>query len=214
VGMCGTKMLFPDGSINSTAICISRSGAAWDRGRNEPDHGQYDVFEEVFGPCAGAALYRRSMLDDIGLFDEDFFLFMEDVDLAFRARLSGWMCMYVPTARVVHIHGGTAGFKSHLSIYYGNRNLLWYIVKNFPARTFFLSLPWLVVRNTMDIPYYGIQGMLLTILRAKKDMLLGIGKMIKKRKGIKKSVSAQEIEQWILPWNTSRSQKHVAAKIS
>ena len=149
IGMCGAKMLLPDGRINSTAICISRSGAAWDRGMGEQDHGQYDVAEEIFGPCAGAALYRRSMLNEIGLFDEDFFLFMEDVDLAFRAQLAGWRCRYVPTARVVHIHGGTAGAKSDTAIYYGNRNILWYIVKNFPIRTILISSPWIIGRNSV-----------------------------------------------------------------
>ena len=154
VGMCAAKMIFPDGRINSTGICISLSGAAWDQGIDEPDHGQYDVTEEVFGPCAGAALYRSSMLDEIGLFDEDFFLYMEDVDLAFRARLSGWTCIFVPTARVVHIHRGTAGFNTDISIYYGNRNLIWYVIKNFPSRTLLLSSPWIIGRNCADIPYY------------------------------------------------------------
>lgn len=201
VGVCGAKMVFPDGRINSTAICISRSGAAWDRGRGEPDHGQYDVIEEVFGSCAGAALYRRSMLDEIGLFDEDFFLFMEDVDLAFRARLSGWKCMYVPTARVVHIHGGTAGFRSHISIYYGNRNLVWYVVKNFPSRTLLLFSPWIIVRNCADLPYYLFKGMGLTIVRAKIDMIKGLHGMIEKRKNIKRMVSDDQIEKWILIWS-------------
>ena len=103
-GMCASKMLLPDGRINSTGICISRSGAAWDRGMNMPDQGQFDEGGEVFGPCGGAALYRRAMLDETGDFDEDFFLYMEDVDLAFRGRLSGWKCSYVPGARVMHIH--------------------------------------------------------------------------------------------------------------
>jgi GT2 family glycosyltransferase len=80
-GMCGSKMVFPDGRINSTGICISRSGAAWDRGIYEPDTEQYETSEMIFGPCAGAALYRRSLLDEVGLFDEDFFMYMEDVDL-------------------------------------------------------------------------------------------------------------------------------------
>jgi len=52
VGMCAFKMLFPDDRINSAGTCISRSGAAWDRGMFEPDQGQYDQQEEVFGPCA------------------------------------------------------------------------------------------------------------------------------------------------------------------
>ena len=100
VGVCAARMLLSDGRINSTGICLSRSGAAWDRGMFEPDEGQYEAREEVFGACAGAALYRKKMLDEIGLFDEDFFLYMEDVDLAFRARLAGWRCIYVPEAKV------------------------------------------------------------------------------------------------------------------
>lgn len=56
----------------------------------EADRGQYDAIEEVFGPSAGAALYRRKMLEEVGLFDEDFFAYMEDVDLAFRGQLAGW----------------------------------------------------------------------------------------------------------------------------
>jgi len=200
VGMCASKMVFPDGRINSTAICISRSGAAWDRGGGEQDHGQYNNAEEVFGPCAGAALYRRSMLDEIGLFDEDFFLFMEDVDLAFRARLSGWKCMYVPMARVVHIHGGTTGFRSEISIYYGNRNLVWYVMKNFPLQTLVLSSPWIITRNCADIPYYFLHGKGLAIIRAKLEMMKGFLLMVRKRKGIKRRVPVADIEKWIHVW--------------
>jgi hypothetical protein len=197
VGVCGAKMLLPDGRINSTAICISRSGAAWDRGMGEPDHGQYDIPEEVFGACAGAALYRRSILEEIGLFDEDFFLYMEDVDLAFRAQLAGWKCMYVPSARVVHIHGGTAGPGSDMAIYYGNRNLLWYIIKNFPPRILFLSIPWIIVRNCFDIPYYLLRKRGKAIARSKIDSLRGLHKMLIKRKGIEKKVPDNEILKWI-----------------
>ena len=132
VGMCASKMLFPDGRINSTGICISRSGAAWDRGMFEPDRGQYDLEEEVFGPCAGAALYRKEMLEEIGLFDEDFFLYMEDVDLAFRGRLAGWKCIYVPEAKVYPPSWRNSRFGSDLSVYYGNRNVIWYAIKDFP----------------------------------------------------------------------------------
>ncbi|MDD4484294.1 MAG: glycosyltransferase family 2 protein [Methanoregula sp.] len=201
VGMCGAKMTFPDGRINSTAICLSRSGAAWDRSMGEPDRGQYDTPEDVFGPCAGAALYRRAMLDDVGLFDEDFFLFMEDVDLAFRGRLAGWGCRYVPTARVVHIHGGTAGFKSDLSIYYGNRNLVWYVVKNFPSRTLLLSSPWIFGRQCAILPYYLLCGRGRAIIRAIVSMIKGLPAMIRKRRDIKHRIPAGEIEKWILCWS-------------
>jgi len=201
VGMCASKMVFPDGRINSTAICISRSGAAWDRGMGETDNGQYDRAEEIFGPCAGAALYRHSMLDEVGLFDEDFFLYMEDVDLAFRARLAGWKCMYVPTARVVHIHGGTANVGSDTAVYYGNRNILWYVVKNFPSRFFFMSLPWILGRNCGVIPYYVLSGKSLAILRAKAAALNGLPLMFRKRRSLDKNIHGRTIEKWIHTWS-------------
>ena len=207
VGMCASKMIFPDGRINSTAICISRSGAAWDRGMGEPDRGQYDVGEEVFGPCAGAALYRRSMLDSIGLFDEDFFLYMEDVDLAFRARLSGWKCLYTPAARVTHFHGGSTEPGSDLSVYFGNRNLLWYTVKNFPKRSLFIFLPWIIGRNIAVIPFYFLKGKGKTIIRAKVDSIKGLPGMIKKRHSIKKTIPDSSIEKWIFVWCRARVPK-------
>ena len=184
VGVCAAKMLFPDGRINSAGICISRSGAAWDRGMFEPDRGQYEFVEEVFGACAGAALYRREMLDEIGLFDEDFFLYLEDVDLAFRARLAGWKCLYVPGARVIHHHGGTAGVGSDLAVYYGNRNIVWYPIKDFPFRLLITSLPFIVARNLAVIPYYALRGQGGVILRSKLDALKGVVKMMEKRKDV------------------------------
>jgi hypothetical protein len=204
VGVCGSKMLLSDGRINSTAICISRSGAAWDRGMEEADNGQYDTMEEVFGACAGAALYRRCMLEEIGLFDEDFFLYTEDVDLAFRARLAGWKCMYVPTARVVHEHGGTADSGSEKSVYYVNRNLLWYVVKNFPSRVLLMSLPWIIGRTLIVILFYMCKGKGKTIIKAKVDSVKGLSRMIYKRKNITKNVPYGAIEKWILVWSHAK----------
>ncbi len=197
VGICGSKMLLPDGRINSTAICISMSGAVWDRGMGEMDRGQYDSPEEVFGACAGAALYRRVMLDEIGHFDDDFFLYMEDVDLSFRARLSGWKCIYVPSARVVHTRGGTTGLQSYLSIYYVNRNVVWYVVKNFPTKLFYTSLPWIIGRNCAVIPYYFFKGNGLAALKAKVDAIRGLNSIIKKRRNIVKKIPDEEIKKWI-----------------
>ncbi len=200
VGMCASKMLLPDGRINSAGICLSRSGAAWDRGTLELDYGQYDRREDIFGPCAGAALYRKEMLDEIGLFDEDFFLYMEDVDLAFRAKLAGWKCIYVPKAVVYHYHGGTAGFGSDLAVYYGNRNVIWYAVKGFPTGLLLTSLPWIVGRNLTVIPYYAMRGQGKTILRSKLDALKGISRMLKKRKSIVRRAPEREIKRYINTW--------------
>ncbi len=200
VGMWATKMVFPDGAINSTGICISRSGAAWDRGMFQPDIGQFEKPGDVFGPCGGAALYRKDMLADIGYFDEDFFLYMEDVDIAFRGRLAGWTCRYVPSAVVVHHHGGTAGYNTDLTIYYGNRNILWYVVKDVPLKILILYFPWILCRNCGVIPYYFVKGNGKSILRAKIDAVLGIRTMIKKRRSIRVTVPLSVIKQWINPW--------------
>jgi GT2 family glycosyltransferase len=201
VGMCASKMLFPDGRINSTGICVSRSGAAWDRGMFEADDGQCDLSDDIFGPCAGAALYSRKMLDEIGLFDEDFFLYMEDVDLAFRARLAGWKCVYVPEAVVYHHHGGTAGFGSDISVYYGNRNIVWYPLKDFPLRLLLRSLPWIVGRNLAVIPYYMSMGQGKTILRSKLDAIRFIPHMLKKRDSIVRRVPDHEIGRYVSTWS-------------
>ena len=197
VGMCASKMLFPDGKINSTGICISRSGAAWDRGIFEQDKGQYNRREEVFGPCAGAALYRKAMLDEIGHFDEDFFLYMEDVDLAFRGRLAGWRCIYVPEAVVYHHHGGTTGSKSDLSVYYVNRNVIWYVVKDFPLAILLTSLPFILARNLATIPYYALRGQGRVIFKSKLDALRGVSSMIRKRRGVLRVMPDNEIAKFI-----------------
>ena len=84
-------------------------------------------------PSASAALYRRAMLEEIGLFDEDFFLYCEDTDLGLRARWAGWKCIYVPGAVVDHHYSHSAGRASRLKAYYVERNRLFVAAKNFPA---------------------------------------------------------------------------------
>ncbi len=197
IGMCAPRMLLPDGRMYSAGITIFRNGSAVDRGIFEPDSGLYDMEEEVFGPCAGAALYRRSMLDGIGLFDEDFFLYMEDVDLAFRARFYGWKCVYVPAARVVHFYGGTTGRESDLSVYYGNRNSLWCIIKNYPLRVLISTFPWILWRNIADLPFYFLRKQGRTIVRAKVDAIRGFPTMLKKRMKTVSRIPDREIARWI-----------------
>jgi len=90
-------------------------------------------------PSGSAALYRRAMLEEIGLFDESFFLYCEDTDLGLRAQWAGWGCRYVPGAVVEHRYSHTAGRASPLKAYYVERNRLYTIVKNFPARMLFVA---------------------------------------------------------------------------
>ena len=94
---------------------------------------------EALLPSGSAALYRRTMLEAIGLFDESFFLYCEDTDLGLRAQWAGWGCRYVPGAIVEHRYSHTAGRASPLKAYYVERNRLYTILKTFPARMLFVA---------------------------------------------------------------------------
>src|ERR1700720_2970238 len=88
---------------------LSWRGGGRRRGHGEPDSGQYDRAEEVFGACGGAAIYRRAALAAVGGFDEGYFAYYEDIDWAFRAQLAGLRCRYVPTAVLYHRGSATLG---------------------------------------------------------------------------------------------------------
>ncbi len=109
-------------------------------GYGKKNTGQYDSTREIFGVCAGAALFRRKILQQIGLFDELFFAYYEDVDLAFRMRLSGQRTFLVPAAIVYHAHSSTLGNNSPLKMYLLERNRYFYVIKNLPPALVFKFL--------------------------------------------------------------------------
>lgn len=201
IGMCAPKMLLPDGRLNSTGLSISRSGAAWNKNFGRENTESDDQVEDVLGPCGGAGLYRRSMLDQVGSFDASFFMYLEDVDLAVRGRLAGWKCRYVPKAVVIHANAATAGRGSDLAVYYGNRNIVWYTVRDFPARLLLISLPWIIGRNIGVIIYYLLQGRGKLIFRAKIHALAGLGRMLRERKTVIRSVPYDEFSPYVRTWS-------------
>jgi GT2 family glycosyltransferase len=155
VGMCASTLLFahrPE-MINSAGIAVDRTGIAWDRLGGTPVAMLGDEPLEVFGPCAGAALYRRAMLEEIGLFDEDFFAYMEDVDLAWRARAAGWRCLFVPQARVLHHHSATGGEGSPFKSFHLGRNKVWLLLKNYPARELWHHVPLVLLYDAAAVLY-------------------------------------------------------------
>ena len=113
-------LLYPDG--------LNRG-----RGRLEPDRGQYDACRTALFPSGAAALYRRAMLDEIGLFDESFFLYGDDAELGLRGRLAGWTCAFAPRAVAYHHYSRTAGAHSSLKAFYVERNRVLVLLKLFPA---------------------------------------------------------------------------------
>ncbi len=132
VGMCASQVrLFPAGNLDSAGMLIAGDGSSKQRGHGDnPRH--FQQAEEVLLPSGSAALYRRKMLAEIGLFDDHFFLYCEDTDLGLRARWAGWKCLYVPDAIVDHHYSHSAGRASSLKAYYVERNRLLTVCKNFP----------------------------------------------------------------------------------
>jgi GT2 family glycosyltransferase len=152
-GMAAAKMLLFDrrDHLHSAGDGYGKDGIPFNRGVWQRDEGQFDEPGWIFGGCGGAVAYRRAMLDDIGMFDESFFMYCEDVDLNWRAQLAGWRCWYTPQAIVYHKLSATGG--GPIASYYTGRNTLWVVVKNYPGallRKYWLRIlhaQWAVTRD-------------------------------------------------------------------
>ena len=132
-GSAASKMLLFDrrDTLHTAGDMMGKDGIPRNRGVWEKDEGQYDQDRWVFGPCGGAAAYRRDAWDQAGGFDPALFMYMEDVDLAWRLQLLGWKSIYVPDARVYHQLSATGG--GTLASYYTGRNTIWVIARNWPG---------------------------------------------------------------------------------
>jgi GT2 family glycosyltransferase len=144
VGCLASKMLvMPDpGVVDDAGDLFSWYGAAQKRGHGQPAS-EFAQVAEVFSPCAGAALYRRYFLEELGGFDERFFAYLEDVDLGLRGRLRGYLCLYVPTAEVLH-QGHGAGIPQGWYVRLVTRNRLMLLAKNIPLSLLLRHAPQLV----------------------------------------------------------------------
>ncbi|MGZ5016550.1 MAG: glycosyltransferase family 2 protein [Methylobacter sp.] len=173
------------------------SGLVWRMGHGMAVSVATENKREVFSPCAAAALYRRSALSEVGGFDEDYFCYVEDVDLGFRLRLAGYRCLYVPQSVAHHVGSGTTGGQhSDFSMYHGHRNLVWTFVKNMPGILFWTLLPIHLLLNFASIAYFSMHGQGKVILTAKWDSIKGIPEMWHKRRKIQSDRSASIMSIW------------------
>jgi GT2 family glycosyltransferase len=158
------------------------SGAAWRQGHGSPTSPTPVEAREIFAPCAAAALYRRAALLEAGGFDEDFFCYLEDVDLGFRLRLLGHNAMLVPGAIVHHQGSATSGGpKSDFAIYHGQRNLVWAYFKNMPRTLLWRYLPQHLLLNLAALLFFTCRGQGVPVIRAKWHALKALPRMIAKR---------------------------------
>lgn len=183
--------------LDGTGDACHISGLVWRTAHGVPVSALGESACEIFSPCAAAALYRRSALLDVGGFDEDFFCYAEDVDLGFRLRLAGYRCLYVPQSVAHHVGSGTTGGQhSDFSVYHGHRNLVWMFVKDMPGLLFWLLLPLHLALNLVSIVRFTLRGQGGVMLRAKRDALLGLPKMWRKRREIQKNRLASVGQIW------------------
>ncbi|MDE3165721.1 MAG: glycosyltransferase family 2 protein, partial [Acidobacteriota bacterium] len=198
-GMCASRVrLHGEPVLDSAGMLLGGDGSSKQRGHGRPPE-DFPVLEEALMPSGSAALYRRAMLEDIGGFDDDFFLYCEDTDLGLRARWAGWKCLYVPEAEVEHHYSHSAGRASPLKAYYVERNRLFVLLKNFPPRMLALAPlvtlarywwhAWFLLRGRGSAARFRAGGnagiaMAWYVLRAHFALLANLPRLLRQRRGI------------------------------
>jgi GT2 family glycosyltransferase len=171
------------------------SGRAWRKGHGMVAAAWPQGDDDTFGPCAAAALYRREAFDEVGGFDERFFCYFEDVDLAFRLRLRGYTCRYVHAAVVHHVVSAVSGYRSDFALYHGERNAIWTFVKNMPAPLLWMYLPQHIVLNTLALVTYPWRGQGTVVWKAKLDALRDLAAVLRQRAAIQRD---RRVNPWVL----------------
>ncbi len=147
-------------------------GWAYACGKGKPA-ARYGRRREIFSACAGAAIYRRSVFDEIGLFDEVHFAYLEDVDVAYRARIAGYRNLYIPEAVVRHVGSATSGsVYNEFKIRHSSRNSIYLIYKNMPWPQILLNLPFLAAGFLIKMIFFAQKGYF-------KEYITGLGKGIR-----------------------------------
>ena len=134
-------------------------GWSFARGRGRDIHA-FEKEEKIFAACAGAAIYRKKILDQIGLFDEEHFAYLEDVDIGYRARIYGYENWYAPEAVVYHVGSGTSGSRyNQFKTRYSSRNNVYLVYKNMPFLQILLNLPFLAAGFMVKFLFFAVKGM-------------------------------------------------------
>lgn len=219
VGMVASKMLRYQrpAEIDSAGIAVDWAGIAWDWRGGEPDMPGERTLQEIFGPCGGAALYSRTMLRELGGFDADFFAYLEDVDLAWRARLGGWRCLFQPQARLLHAHSATLGDASPLKRFLLGRNKVWLLAKNLPDADLWPKGPVMALYDVLATGYGVAQRGDVAALRGRLAGIAGLARIWPKRRQVQAQTT--DVNNWrrfmsplVPPWQVPARYAHLAAE--
>lgn len=199
IGICASKLLIHGTKlINSCGDGLTTAGMGYQIGQGEPME-KYSQKGYIFGGYGAAILYKKKMLDEIGFFDNDFFLIYEEDDLSFRAQSAGWKCLYVPDAIVYHKVSGSIGKRSDLAVYYMARNieLLW--IKNMPLLFMIRYMHHKFIQEIAEFCFFSFIGRFKAYAKGKIDVIRLIPKMLNKRRIIqsKRKVSNDYLKQML-----------------
>lgn len=167
--------------IDSAGDLFSKVGIGFNRGSDREDSEVYNNPKKVFSPCAGAAIYRKSLFDEIGLFDEDFFAYYEDVDLGFRAQLNGYQCLYVPTAIVYHVGGATSKNMPRLMTFLIWRNSIFVLIKNMPTSILKKHIFKIILFYLLRMGNFIRKGEIISLIKGGTSVLKKLNVMLNKR---------------------------------
>jgi len=203
IGAVASKMLLfhQRDTLHTTGDMVGRDGIPRNRGVWEKDLGQYDTRTEIFGACGGSAAYRRAAWEAVGGFEESFFMYLEDVDLAWRLQLQGWKAKFAPQARVYHYLSATGG--GPIASFHTGRNSIRVIVRNTPSAV--LRKYWTrIVRSQTKVAIDAVKALrgisARARLRGQVAGLLDIPRLLPERSRILANmrVSAVDIERLLV----------------
>jgi GT2 family glycosyltransferase len=182
------RLFYRRTELDTAGDLLFRNGHPAKRGWLMPDSPEYDEDAWIFGACAGAAVYRRSMLEDTGLFDEDFFGTLEDFDLSFRAQLMGYRCRYVASAIVYHKVGATEGLgmTSPQLLYRVHRNRWFALIKNLPGPLWIRYLGDIVAAEALVLAAASRGGRLGLFFRSRVEVLGQLPRLLRKRRAVQR----------------------------
>jgi GT2 family glycosyltransferase len=201
-----SKLLLPDGRINSAGGIVTTSGYGHDRGFGEPDDGRFDEPADVMYGCGAALALKTDAVREVGGVDPRFFLYYEDVDLSWRLRLAGHRIVYVPDAVVAHEHSASAGAGSLLHTYYTERNRL--------ATLTVCATPGLVARavlryplTTASVAAFESRRKAIRRVRAYLSYLAWLPALLRRRRQVVKRVARHEVEKAFLQPEPTRRER-------
>lgn len=183
--------------LDGTGDCYHWSGMAWRESHGQPQTPVRLYEQDIFAPCAAAALYRHGAVQAVGGFDERYFCYFEDVDLGFRLRLAGHTARYVPGAVVRHVGSATTGGqRSEFATFHGHRNMAWTFVKNMPGILFWALLPLHLVAHLAGCLLLAARGQARAAARARWHALCGLRTAWRQRQAIQRDRKASIASIW------------------